>query len=94
MPLLRFAEFRVNRQGNCFPGSALSYGKVAFLVAQVIKTSLQVQRNGIIDARADAVPGQVFNKLIAVRGHTDNILMENVAHILAHEWSNYLEIQR
>ena len=74
---LRTVELGINRQGECFQGGAFRLRKIARLVPQVLKALLQMQRDRIIDLRANAAPGEKRAQLIAPLA-ADHILIENV----------------
>ena len=55
--LLVFAEFGKNWQSQDFAGGAFGLGEAAFAVAETLESLLLVERDGVVDLRADLAGG-------------------------------------
>lgn len=75
--LLVFTEFGEDGQRQHFAGSALGFRKAAFDIAKRFQGLLQVERDGVVDFRADLASGEEFAKLVAAGG-ADDVLMPDV----------------
>ena len=64
--LLLLGEFREDRQGQRFFGGQFGLGQIALPPAEVFETLLHVERNGIVDLRADAARGEVLPQGVAL----------------------------
>ena len=76
--LLVFAEFGEDGQGEDLAGGALGLGEAALFVAETLERRLQMERDGVIDLRADFALGEELAQAIAAVG-ADNVLMPDVA---------------
>ena len=86
-PLLLVAELRIERQRERFTGGRFRVGKIARLVAQRLEAKLQVERDRVIDLRADLSRRQIFTQRVAKQsGHADDILIVDVEVALSLAW--------
>src|SRR5262249_18668253 len=84
--LLLGSQLRINRQREGFFSSALSDGKVPFLVSEIRKAFLQMQWHRIIDVRAHATLAQVLAQRIAAAAvNANHELVKDVARAAPHK---------
>src|ERR1044071_1756208 len=83
--LLRARQLRIHRERERGARGALGLGEVALAVSEVGEAGLQVERDGVIDLRADAVSLEVFEQRVAALfGDADDVLVEDVARARQH----------
>ncbi len=75
--LLVFAEFGEDGQGEDFAGGAFCLGEVALGVAEGLEGLLQVERDRVVDLRADFAGGEEFAQGVAASG-ADHILVPDM----------------
>ena len=75
--LLCFRQLRKHRQRKHFAGGAFGFGEISFAVSQISETGLQVERNRIIDFRADLQIGQELAQLVAALG-ANHVLVKHM----------------
>src|SRR5437773_12186062 len=56
---LLLGHLRVERQREALPADPLGHGEVARLVSQILVRRLEVDRNGVVQTRLDALPLQL-----------------------------------
>jgi len=76
--LLVFAEFGEDGQGEDFAGGALCFREAAFFVSETLQRRLQMERDGVVDLRADFALGEELTQAVAARG-ADDVLMPDVS---------------
>ena len=74
--LFVFPEFGKHGQGENFSSGAFGLGEVAFAMSEVNETVLQVQRDRIVNFRADLTGVEEFAEFVAAVS-ADYILMKN-----------------
>ena len=74
--LLVFAQFGENREREGFVGGAFGFGKIAFAVAEIAEAFLQVQRERVVNFRADSRGGEVRAESVASRGADDELIVD------------------
>ena len=75
-------EFGVHGEGEYFSGELFGDGEVAFVVAEVLVSGLQVEGARVVDHRRDMCVGQVMPQGVAVlRSHAKGVLMVCVGSI-------------
>src|SRR5581483_5447880 len=68
--LFVFAQFRKDGQGQHFAGGPFGLREIALAIAEAAECRLHVERNGVVDLRTDAVPGQEGAQRITYWCHT------------------------
>ena len=77
--LLFGGEFGEHREGEGFAGGAFGFGEVALFIIKVAEAVLEVERDGVVDLRADAVLFEVRGERVALAvGDADDVLVEDV----------------
>src|SRR5215216_4854698 len=82
--LLRFRQFRIDRQCESLASSAFRFRKLTFLVTEMEETLLPVKWNRIVNLCTHAVRLQMFHKSIAPFRDANHVLMKDVTRA----WSN------
>ena len=75
--LLIFAQLGEDGQGQDFAGGALGFGETAFRVAETLERRLQMERDGVVDLRADFALGEELAQAVAAVG-ADDVLVPDV----------------
>ncbi len=75
---LRIGEFGINRQGQGLFCGGFALGEIARAVAEIRKTLLPMQRDGVVDFRAYVLPLQMLEQRITTVDAEDELVV-NVA---------------
>src|SRR5208337_4101831 len=75
--LLVLAKLGEDGQGQHLVRRSFGFGEAALFVTEVLQRCLQMERDGVVDLRADLALGEELTQTVAARG-ADNVLMPNV----------------
>src|SRR5215472_234168 len=74
--LLSGRELAVDRQREAAGGGPLGFRKLSAAMTKLGETGLQMERDGIVDLRADAAFLEMRSEPVAVRGANDELVID------------------